>query len=444
MAEQELMKIKVEPTKELFVYILTRDISHQAAIIELLDNSVDGAKRVAADATDLSEFWVEIEFDSEKFAIRDNCGGIPLQVARDYAFRFGRAEGMERIPGSIGQFGVGMKRALFSFGRKYVVESATVKDWFRLAVDLGKWMEDKDSWDFELAEYGENDGTLEIGTRIEVTDLIDDAASQFSLEHFRTRVENEIRQKHGYFIAHGLSVRVCGSAIPSHQWQLIADDQFAPEYRERTYNGSDAPVSTRIYAGVGRSNPSDAGWYVICNGRLVLGADKTEKTGWGWESAEMDAASGTPRYHNQFARFRGYVLFDCDDAGRLPWNTTKTDIDPDDTIWLDARETMAGIMRPVIDFLNLVDSESDLPEAERRLTAALAAAQTTAIADVKNQQKFRYPTSPRPPRPRTVNIQYRKEKERVETLQEAMGTTSARDTGDAAFEEAYRRHVEDE
>lgn len=444
MAEQEPMKVRVEPTKELFVYILTRDIAHQAAIIELLDNSVDGAKRVATDASDLSKFWVEIEFDGEKFAIRDNCGGIPLEVARDYAFRFGRAEGMERIPGSIGQFGVGMKRALFSFGRKYVVESATEKDWFRLEVDLGKWIGEKDSWDFELSEYGENDGGKEIGTRIEVTDLVEDAANQFGQDYFRTRVENEIRQKHGFFIARGLGVRVCGSTIPSHQWQLIADDQFAPEYLEKVYNGAETPVKARIYAGVGKSNPSDAGWYVICNGRLVLGADKSEKTGWGWESAEMDAASGTPRYHNQFARFRGYVLFDSDDAGRLPWNTTKTDIDPDDAIWLDARETMAGVMRPVINFLNLVDSESDLPESERPLTAALATAQSKTIAEVKSEQKFRYPESPRPARPKTVSIQYRKEKGRVDALQEAMGTSSARDTGDAAFEEAYQRYVDDE
>lgn len=444
MPEREPIKVKVEPTKELFVYILTRDISHQAAIIELLDNSVDGAKRVASDESDLSSYEVEIEFDNQRFFIRDNCGGIPLEVARDYAFRFGRPEGMAHIPGSIGQFGVGMKRALFSFGKKYVIESATENEWFRLNVDLNVWMNDKVTWDFDLTEYEENTGGKQIGTSIEVTDLFDDAASQFGLSLFRSRVENEIRQKHGFFIARGLIVRVCGSTIPSHQWQLIADDQFAPEYVEKTYNKSGAPVQTRIYAGVGHSNPSDAGWYVICNGRLLLGADKTEKTGWGWSTGEMDAASGTPRYHNQFARFRGYVLFDCDNAGRLPWNTTKTDIDPDAAIWLDARETMASVMRPVIDFLNLVDSESDLPESERPLTAALAGARTKTIADVTTVQKFSFPRSPRPPSPKTVSIQFRKEKDRVQALQRAMGTNSARDTGDTAFEDAYSRYVDEE
>jgi hypothetical protein len=32
----------------------------------------------------------------------------------------------------------------------------------------------------------------------------------------------------------------------------------------------------------------------------------------------------------------------------------------------------------------------------------------------------------------------------VDELQEAMGTSSARDTGDAAFEEAYKKYIIDE
>ena len=99
MVMKDPIKVKAAPTKELFVHILTRDIAHQAAIIELIDNAVDGAKRVAEDSEDLSTFWVEIGFDREKFLIHDNCGGIPLSVAVDYAFRFGRAEGMKNISG---------------------------------------------------------------------------------------------------------------------------------------------------------------------------------------------------------------------------------------------------------------------------------------------------------------------------------------------------------
>lgn len=444
MPDSQPMKIKVEPTKELFVHILTRDIAHHAAITELLDNSVDGAKRIAQNAEDLSSFWVNVDFNRDKFAIEDNCGGIPLDIARDYAFRFGRPEGMQKIPGSIGQFGVGMKRALFSFGRKYLIESATNKDWFRLEIDRDAWMKEE-GWDFDLNEYGENNEGKSVGTRIEVTELHPNAANQFALDYFRTRVENEIKQKHRLFISRGLAVKVCGVTIPSEEWQLFSDGEFRPEYREKTYNGSGTePVRVRIYAGVGRSNPSDAGWYVICNGRLILSAEKSEKTGWDWQSsAETDATGETPRYHNQFARFRGYALFDSDDAGRLPWNTMKTDVDPDDPIWLDARETMASVMRPVVDFLNLLASETELPQEERLLTSALSTAKVQPIGQIRNQQRFQYPANPRPPRPKSVTIQFRKEKERIDALQDAMGTSSARETGDAAFEEAYKRYVQD-
>ena len=443
MTNQAKNRVKVEPTKELFVYILTRDIAHQAAIIELVDNSVDGAKRVALNNEKLTDYKVEIEFDEKRFSISDNCGGIPLDIAREYAFRFGRAEGMELIPGSIGQFGVGMKRALFSFGQKYVVESATENDWFRLEVDLDQWMKNKESWDFNLAEYGQNNDGKQIGTRIEVTNLFDEASRQFGLDLFRTRVESEIRRRHSHFIDQGLAVRVCGSTIPSHRWRIIADLQFSPAFHNKEYRARGAPVFARTYAGVGPSDPTDAGWYVICNGRLVLGADKTDKTGWGWQDEELDAKSGTPRYHNQFARFRGYVLFDSDDAGRLPWNTMKTDIDPDNSIWLDARENMASKMRPVIDFLNQVDRESELPESERLLNIALKNSQLKAIAEIKNVQDFKYPTNPRPPSPETVSIQFRKEKMRAEALKQAMGKSSARAAAAAAFEDAYRRYVEE-
>ena len=34
--------------------------------------------------------WVRIEINSERLIVKDNCGGIPVDIARNYAFRFGR------------------------------------------------------------------------------------------------------------------------------------------------------------------------------------------------------------------------------------------------------------------------------------------------------------------------------------------------------------------
>ena len=39
-------KFNADPTKDFFIHMLTRDIPLERAIIDLVDNSVDGAKNV--------------------------------------------------------------------------------------------------------------------------------------------------------------------------------------------------------------------------------------------------------------------------------------------------------------------------------------------------------------------------------------------------------------
>jgi hypothetical protein len=121
--------IDAYPTKELFVYMLVRDIPLNRAILDLLDNSVDGAHRLQQN-NDYSNLNIRIEFDNNKFRIADNCGGIDIKVAREYAFCFGKPEGADITLGSIGRFGVGMKRTLFKLGKKFKVISKTTTSSF--------------------------------------------------------------------------------------------------------------------------------------------------------------------------------------------------------------------------------------------------------------------------------------------------------------------------
>src|SRR5574340_703783 len=93
--------IDARPTKEFFVFMLTRDIQLIDAIADLVDNCVDGARRTRPDGN-FDGLWVRIEVAADHFRIADNCGGIPVNVARNYAFRFGRPPGMEPTPHSVG------------------------------------------------------------------------------------------------------------------------------------------------------------------------------------------------------------------------------------------------------------------------------------------------------------------------------------------------------
>ena len=109
---QDPKRINASPTKEFFIYMLTRDIPLTRAVLDLVDNSVDGARKMRQ-AGDFNGLWVRIELDGVHFKIADNCGGIPVDIARNYAFRFGRPKDAPAVPGSVGQFGVGMKRTFF-------------------------------------------------------------------------------------------------------------------------------------------------------------------------------------------------------------------------------------------------------------------------------------------------------------------------------------------
>lgn len=130
-------RINAAPSKEFFIYMLTRDVQLSRAIIDLLDNCVDGAKRLRANGS-FDGLWVTITISPDLFSITDNCGGIPVEVARDYAFRFGRPKTAKDTPGSMGLFGVGMKRTFFKLGNRFEVRSKCEVEEFDLNVDVNQ------------------------------------------------------------------------------------------------------------------------------------------------------------------------------------------------------------------------------------------------------------------------------------------------------------------
>ena len=85
--------IQGRPTKKFFIEMITRDISIEDAIIDLIDNSIDGANRLRPKVNSSFEgLYVKLSLNKDMFVIEDNCGGFSLETAQKYAFRFGRPE----------------------------------------------------------------------------------------------------------------------------------------------------------------------------------------------------------------------------------------------------------------------------------------------------------------------------------------------------------------
>lgn len=73
--------VKASPTKDFFIQMLTKDIKLERAIIDLIDNSVDGAKNLKGE-NDFEGLWVKIYVSNTEFVIKDNCGGFSLDTAK--------------------------------------------------------------------------------------------------------------------------------------------------------------------------------------------------------------------------------------------------------------------------------------------------------------------------------------------------------------------------
>ena len=171
---------KAYPTKTFFVTMITRDITFEDCILDLIDNSVDGASRSEGnppinldDSPDLSKYRISIVVSSDKFSITDNCGGMTLTDAADHAFSFGR-RASEAYAYSIGVYGIGMKRAAFKLGRNIRVRSTfTDTDGSRTAfvvpIDVAEWLNNDDPpWDFDIDDAEDLD---ENGVEVVVQEL---------------------------------------------------------------------------------------------------------------------------------------------------------------------------------------------------------------------------------------------------------------------------------
>ncbi len=433
MAEK---KVKANPTKEFFVNMLVRDILLKQAIIELIDNSIDGARKIKGN-NDFEGLSIEVNFSNQKFSIKDNCGGIPLDVAENYAFRFGRPRSKKAEEAeTTGIFGIGMKRALFKLGNFFTIKSKTKTTEFEIELDVEKWVvDDSANWDFEIASYKENmnNDISETGTFIEVTRLHDEIANELATTSFENEVIEHVQRRVGLDIAHGLSIIVNGKNLVGNNVALIDNTEI--QSIKETYE--DNGVNVKILAGIApregsKYKPENAGWYIYCNGRLVIAADRTSLTTW----KDMENKSSGVTFHNDYAGFRGIVYFTSKYPDRLPWNTTKTGLDETSLLYLRAREKMIEIFKIVKNILdeikkNTRDNDDGVEEKISNMSGVeLTIENVEAIKDNREISIKKIVANPNP----NVTITYKKPKKEADQLKELLNASSYKEVGEKTFE----------
>ena len=454
MEGEKERKAAANPTKEFFVNMITRDITLEDSIFDLIDNSIDAAWKAIGspamslmDDTDLSDYLISIELSPKKFSIKDNCGGMSLDDAVNHAFSFGRRESEENDDYSIGVYGIGMKRAVFKIGKEIRIRSTVLEGEestlaFAVPINVNDWLKSNEPpWDFDIVD---DENLDKHGVEIVVEDLTLAARIAFNNPEFIANLRRMIARDYMLYLNRGLNLTVCGQAITGIPINLAQSDDFVPlRYNyEDQQNGE--VVSVEIIGGMASAPPDDAepdekydgdkrfGWYVACNGRIVLSADKSTISGWG--------TPDWPQWHSQYSGFIGLVLFSAPNTAALPLTTTKRSVDLTSEIFNRAKTRMRDLSKEWISYTNT--RKYALDEAKRKED------QTTSVSiqSVENSQIIMLPKLEPKKVDQPANVHYSVPKTKLRKLAQEFGDINMtyRDVGLNSFEYAYDDLVEDE
>ena len=455
-----LGKAKANPTKAFFVRMITRDITLEDSILDLIDNSVDAAWKSEgsrptglAENVDLSKYKISIMADENQFTISDNCGGMSFDDATDYAFSFGRRDDEPTDEYSIGVYGIGMKRAVFKLGEDISIKSTTLGETnntmgFEVPIDVNAWLATHDgSWDFDLVEC---DPYPEKGVVISASQLTLATKSAFGNPTFFPQLHRAIARGYSLHLNQGLTVEVNGKKVEGWNISFKSGKDFKPVRFGYVDKFDGKSVAVEIIGGMADVPPDSLepleqekrwdpyGWYVICNGRVVLAADKTEVSGWG---------DGWQKWHPQYAGFIGLIVFSAKDALDLPLTTTKRSVDQASGVFRRARPRLRNISQAWIDYTNrrkIMNRGGE--ESQNEVSKHEAVIKPVSVYKVKKQNTLVLPKFGQDVRKeKRANVAYSVPVTKAKALARGLGNAnlSYREIGIRSFKYAFKDLVEE-
>ncbi len=372
------------PSKDFFISMLTRDIRLTDCILDLIDNSVDSivygtnfdpmqdllgskAKKIS-----LSKFSIELKFDEKSFSISDNAFGISKDDAESRVFRFGSDATRKGKKGGLSIYGIGMKRACYKIGSLLDVKSTTEKTNIEVSYDVNKWLKEED-WHLNI-EWRNKTATDKRGTTILVKNLHSEIGDNFKLKTFEAELLEKIGSAYSLFIDKGLNISVNGNSAKSHIPSLPDSKNLKSSRKSFVKDG----VRTLIIAGVNKSEEKGAGgWYVFCNGRMILEADKTPNTGWGTDLR---------KFHQAINPFLGFVYFQSDKLNQLPWTTTKDNVNFESSIYQYTLVRMKAVASPIVKMLSRRYNDKSFAERYNKVVDSAKGMELTDIS--KKDREF--------------------------------------------------------
>jgi hypothetical protein len=427
---------KAHPSKAFFIDMLTKDIGLSDCVLDLVDNSIHSL--ITKTNLDVSEHLlagtkakkinalIDIAFTPSKVSVQDDCGGISIDDATEQIFLLGKPV-EDRAHTGLGVFGVGMKRAFFKIGRQISIASHTIDEEWKIDINVDDW-EKIDEWNFPFT-YARKKKSGTGGTLVGVSKLYPTVSEHFASKTFKKILVEKISRVYPLFLKAGLKIKVNDDDATADIPELAESKDLRTVRQLIKKDGVDILIMAGL-SPAGDRKPR--GWYVFCNGRLVLDADKTDRTAWGTDSY--------PAFHAKYNHFLGYVYFRSKDVRKLPWKTTKDGVDQESPIYQAALAEMRLLTRPVLSFLNdLYSDVKEQSEPEHALFRGAMPIDPQKIASRNNtvfEAKVRKESDDD-----LVSIQYKRPKKKIKKIIEVLGKyMSASRIGEHTFDWFYDRN----
>jgi hypothetical protein len=302
--------IDAVPSKRIYRSIMA-DYDLNRSICELVDNALDAWTRSGRSKS----IEIDVALDHRQQAIRvtDNAGGIEEHDLPQVVSP-GQTGSSETDP-TIGLFGVGTKRAVVALAQdvRITTRYGSAKT-FRVEID-DEWLEDDDNWQLPYFEVDEID---ESSTIVDLSKLRIHISEEAEV-HLRDHLQATYAQ---FLLSNSVSIYLNGTPLNPVTFENWA---YPEDYEPRHYFGSikhnGRTVGIEVTAGLSKESSPGSGEYGVyfyCNDRLVGRAIKSFEVGF------AQGLAGAP--HPKLSLTRVIVSLKGD-AGSMPWNSSKSDID---------------------------------------------------------------------------------------------------------------------
>ncbi len=328
---------------------LTTDIELTDAIFDLIDNSIDAARKkiIENDNTEdahglpisYAPYKIKVRLGDKSIIVEDNAVGIDDYTLEQTAFYTGKRSNHNF---GIGHYGLGLKRALLKAGRKYSLVTDNGTHLYKANFDINTFSSDED-FHLVAAQYPSSNKQR---TLFIVGDLYENVIEQIYDPEWMRNLINELSIRYSIFIRKGLKISIINSQknflntflIKPSVPKLRTDGLLKVIKQTLELNST----TSHFYVGVhedykfpgerdhdqkkNQKLTDSYGIYYIFNDRVIISASQENKHGF------------TTHWHSEYGGFVCLVYVTGKEPKFLPWNTAKTEVKINNPLFLQIRK----------------------------------------------------------------------------------------------------------